>query len=107
MALPVVSWRVGADNVLELVGLTNTLDDSHPEDATVTVTVRNRAGVVVTGLNAAPAAHVPGTTGVDVAYRLYVDDAVTPIKGIYKAEAVATRSGVTGREFAIITVEED
>lgn len=108
MALPVVSWRVGADNKLEIVGLQNTLDDSYPADATVTVTVRTRAGVAVTGLNAVAMAYVAGTTGADTTYRtLAATAAVTPPRGLYKAEAIATRSGVTGREYATILVEED
>lgn len=114
----VVSWRVGADNKLEAVGLTNTLDATNPADATVTVTVRNRAGAIVTGLNAVPATHVPGTSGplvLDAAgnyvsgvmYRtLAPTAAVTPPVGLYEAETVATRAGLTGREYARITVEK-
>lgn len=103
----VVSWRVGADNKLDLVGLTNTLDLTNPADATVTVTVRNRAGVVVTGLNAVPAAYVAGTTGAATTYRtLAATAAVTPPVGLYEAEAIATRAGVTGREYATISVEK-
>lgn len=98
----VVSWRVGADNKLDVVGLTNTLDSTNPTDATVTVTVRNRAGAIVTGLNAVPATYVPGTT----AYRLLVDDTVTPPIGQYEAEATATRAGVVGKEYATILVEK-
>lgn len=106
--MDVVSWRVGADNKLEVVGLTNTLDATNPADATVTATVRTRAGVIVTGLNAVPMTHVPGTTGPLTTYRsLAATAAVTPAIGLYKAEAIATRSGITGREFCIITVEED
>lgn len=105
--MEVVSWRVGADNKLEIVGLQNTLDDTNPTDATITVTVRNKkTGAIVTGLNAVPATYVSGT-GVNTIYRLVADDSVVPPIGLYKAEAVATRSGVTGREFCIITVEED
>lgn len=104
--MEVVSWRVGADNKLSIVGLTNTLDATNPADATVTVTVRNRVGTIVTGLNAQPAAYVAGTAGVLTEYRLLVDDAVTPPIGQYKAEAIATRAGVTGREYATILVEE-
>lgn len=107
MSLPVVSWRVAADNKLEFVGITNTLDGSHPADATVTVTVRNRAGTIVTGLNAVAAAYVGGTTGVDTTYRtLAATAAVTPPIGQYEAEAIATRAGVTGREYATILVEK-
>lgn len=120
MALNVVSWRVAADNKLEIVGLENTLDLTHPADATVVVTVRNKkTGAIITGLNAVTAAYVAGTSGplvLDAAgnyvsgvmYRtLAATAAVTPPIGLYKAEALATRSGVTGREFCIITVEED
>lgn len=107
MALAVVRWRVGADNKLEVVGLTNTLDATNPADATVTATVRTRAGVIVTGLNAVPMTHVPGTTGLTTTYRtLAPTAAVTPPRGQYKAEAIATRAGITGREFATILVEE-
>lgn len=108
MALDVVSWRVGADNKLEVIGLTNTLDGTNPADATVTATVRTRAGVIVTGLNAVAMTHVAGTAGLLTTYRtLAATAAVTPPIGLYKAEAIATRSGVTGREFCTITVEED
>lgn len=108
MALPVLSWRVGADNKLEIVGLTNTLDGTNPADATVTATVRTRASVIVTGLNAVPMTHVAGTSGLTTTYRtLAPTAAVTPPKGLYKAEVIATRSGVTGREYATILVEED
>lgn len=107
MALPVISWRFGADNKMEIVGLTNTLDATNPADATVTATVRTRAGVIVTGLNAVPMAYVAGTTGPLTAYRtLAATAAVTPARGQYKAEVIATRAGVTGREFANILVEE-
>lgn len=118
MSLPVVSWRVSADNKLELVGIKNTLDNTNPVDATVNVTVRNRAGTIVTGLNAVAAAYVAGTTGplvVDAAgnyvsgvkYRtLAATAAVTPPVGLYEAEVVATRAGVTGREYAIVSVEK-
>ena len=104
--LDTVSWRVGADNKLE-VGIQNTLDLTWPTDATVTVTVRTRAGVVVTGLNAVPMTYVAGTSGSLTRYRtLAATAAVTPPRGLYKAEAIATRAGVTGREFATILVEE-
>lgn len=118
MALRVVSWRAGADNKLEIVGLENTLNDTNPTDATVTVTVRNRTGAIVTGLNAVAAAYVAGTSGplvLDAAgnyvsgvmYRtLAATAAVTPPIGQYKADATATRSGVTGREYVTILVEE-
>lgn len=102
----VVSWRVGADNKLSVIGLTNTLTATNPTDATVTITVRTRTGAIVTGLNAQPAAYVAGTTGPLTEYRLLVDDSVTPPIGLYEAEAIATRSGVTGREYATITVEK-
>ena len=107
MSLPVVSWRVAADNKLDVVGLTNTLDLTNPNDAAVTVTVRNRAGAIVAGLNAVPATWVPGTTGADVRYRtLAATAAVTPPVGLYEAEAIATWAGITGREYATITVEK-
>lgn len=118
MSLPVVSWRVAADNKLEFVGLTNTLDLTNPTDATVTVTVRTRAGGIVAGLNAVAAAYVAGTTGplvLDAAgnyvsgvkYRtLAATAAVTPAIGQYEAEAIATRAGITGREYATILVEK-
>lgn len=107
MALRVIRWRNGADNKLELVGIQNTLDDSYPADAAVTATVRTRAGVIVTGLNAVAMTYVAGTTGADTTYRtLAATAAVTPPRGQYKAEAIATRAGVTGREFATILVEE-
>lgn len=107
MSLPVVSWRVAADNKLNIVGLTNTLDGTNPADATVTVTVRNRAGAIVAGLNAVAAAYVAGTTGPLTTYRtLAPTAAVTPPIGLYEAEVIATRAGITGREYAKITVEK-
>lgn len=107
MSLPVISWRVGADNKLEAIGLTNTLDATNPTDAVVTATVRNRAGAIVTGLNAVPMAYVAGTTGPLVTYRtLAATAAVTPPLGLYEAQITATRAGVTGQAFAVITVEK-
>lgn len=110
MTRPVVSWRVAADNRLDAVGVTNTLDLTNPADATVTVTVRkgaNGSGPIVTGLNAIPATYVPGTTGPNVTYRtLAATAAVTPPIGFYEAEIVATKGGVTGREFATINVKK-
>ena len=101
MSLPVIKWRVGADNYLDVTALTNTLDGTSPTDATVTVTVRDKTRTIVTGLNAQPAPYVP-----DTGYRLLVDDTTTPPIGLYEAEAVATKGGVTGREYAVITVEK-
>lgn len=103
----VVSWRVGADNKLEVVGLTNTLDLTNPADATVTATVRNRAGAIVTGLNAVAMTYVAGTTGLLTTYRtLAATAAVTPPLGQYEAEAIAIRAGITGREYVKILVEK-
>lgn len=104
MALPVVSWRVGADNKLEMTPR-NTNDGAYPIDATITVTVRNRAGTALTGLTNVSAPYVSGT-GPDTIYRMSADDSVVPPIGLYKAEAIATRAGVTGREYCIITVEQ-
>lgn len=107
MALRVVSWRVGANNKLDIKGLTPDDGATYPTDATVTVTVRNRARAIVAGLNAVPATYLAGTTGVDTTYRaLAATAAVTPPIGLYEAEAIATRAGVTGREYAVITVEK-
>lgn len=107
MSLPVVSWRVAADNKLEAVGLQNTLDLTNPADATVTATVRNRVGAIVTGLNAVPMAYVAGTTGTGVTYRtLAATAAVTPPIGLYEGQITAVRAGVTGQEFCTITVEK-
>lgn len=103
--MSVVSWRVGADNKLDIVGLQNTIDDTYPTDATITVTVRNKLGVALTGLTNVSAPYVSGT-GAATIYRLVADDSVVPPIGLYKAEAVVTRAGVTGREFATITVEQ-
>jgi len=104
--MDVVSWQKGADNKLEIVGLTNTLDGTNPADATVSVIVRTRAGVPVTGLNGVAMSYVAGTTGANVTYRLTADDSVVPPIGLYEAEATATRAGVTGKKFAVITVEK-
>lgn len=104
--MDVVSWRVGADNKLEIVGLTNTLDGTTPADATVNVTVRNRAGAALAGLTNVSAAYVAGTTGPNTTYRMLADDSVIPPIGLYEAEATATRAGVTGKKFATITVEK-
>lgn len=113
----VVSWRVAADNKLEVTPR-NTIDLTNPTDATVSVTVRNRANVVVTGLNAVPATYVSGTSGplvLDAAgnyvsgvlYRtLAATAAVTPPIGIYEAQVTTTRAGIIGQEFVQITVEK-
>lgn len=105
MAIPVVSWRVGADNKLDFHGPLNTLNDTYYTDATITVTVRDKNGVALTGLTAVAAPYVSGT-GTATLYRLVADDSVVPPRGLYKAEAIATRSGVTGREYCTILVEE-
>jgi len=107
MTLRVVSWRVAANNKLDIKGVTSDDGATYPTDATVTVTVMNRAGAIVAGLNAVPATYLAGTTGADTTYRtLAATAAVTPPRGQYKAEVIATRAGVTGREFAVILVEE-
>lgn len=106
MSLPVVSWRVGADNDLFVKGATSDNGVTYPTDAAVTVTVRNRAGTPVTGLNGVTASYVAGTTGPDTAYKVHIDDLVTPPIGQYKAESIATKAGIVGREYAIILVEE-
>lgn len=116
--MKVVSWRVGADNELESWGLSNTVTGTNPTDATVTATVRNRAGSVVAGLNAVAMAYVAGTTGPlvtdatgnyvsGVKYRtLAPTAAVTPPIGLYEAQVTATRAGIIGQEFVTISVEK-
>lgn len=105
ITIPVVSWRVGAHNKLDFHGPLNTLNDTYYTDATITVTVRNRAGVALAGLTNVAAPYVSGT-GADTLYRMVAVDTVVPPLGLYKAEAIATRAGVTGREYATILVEE-
>lgn len=104
MAIPVVSWDVGADNKLEM-NVLNSNDGTYPTDATITVTVRNKLGVALTGLTNVAAPYVSGT-GAAVIYRMPADDSVVPPIGLYKAEATITRAGITGRKYATITVEE-
>lgn len=107
MTLRVVSWRVGANNKLDVKGVTPDDGATYPTDATVTVTVRNRAGAIVTGLNAVSATYLAGTTGADTTYRtLAATSTVTPPIGQYEAESIATKSGVVGREYATILVEK-
>lgn len=106
MSLAVVSWRVAADNDLYVKGPTSDNGATYPTDAVVTVTVRNRAGTIVTGLNAVSATYVPGTTGPDTAYKVHATAAVTPPIGLYEAESIATKAGIVGREYAVITVEK-
>ena len=100
----VVSWREAADNKLEITPQ-NTNDLSYPIDATIVVTVRNRAGVALTGLTNVAAPYVSGT-GANAIYRMPAPASVVPPVGLYEAQATATRAGITGQEFVTITVEK-
>lgn len=102
--MDVVSWEVGADNQLDLTPRFRA-DGSYPVDATITLTVRNRAGIALTGLTNVAVPYLSGT-GAETIYRLTADDSVVPPVGLYEAQATITRAGVTGRKYATITVEK-
>lgn len=102
--MEVVSWTVAANNKLDITPQ-NTIDLSYPIDATVTVTVRNRAGTALTGLTNVAAPYVSGT-GAATIYRLSAAANVVPPLGIYEAQATTTRAGVIGQKFVKILVEK-
>lgn len=99
-----VSWIVAADNKLEITPR-NTNDQTYPIDATVTVTVRNKAGTPLAGLTNIPAPYVSGT-GPDAIYRMPAPAAVMPPGGLYEAQVTATSAGITGQKFLKILVEK-
>lgn len=105
MAVPVISWIVDSDNKLDIVGV-KTAAGLYPTDATVVVTVRNRAGTALTGLTNVAAVYVAGTTGVDTIYRMPAALAVVPPIGLYKAKATVTKDSVVLSKHAVITVEQ-
>lgn len=104
-----VYFDVGADNFLQVGGneedvLMNVLTDETPEDATVIVTIKNRAGTVVAGVEDFPMDHVVGTTGELTAYRAIIDDTIEMPVGDYTAIVTAEKSGVKGVKYVPITV---
>lgn len=98
-----IIWSYGSDNFLTLghddltdegEALFNVLDETYPEDATVTATIKNKAGTVVTGASAVSMPHVATTTGENTLYRALFDDTLTMPVGQYEAIVTATKSGV-------------
>lgn len=97
-----IRWTPNSTNYLVLgyddetedgEALRNVLDDTYPEDATVTVTVKNRLGTAVTGATNLTMSHVAGTTGDGTQYRAEVPHTVSLPVGNYTAVALAIKSG--------------
>jgi len=83
---------IGNDNLLEVSGLQNALNDSYINDATVTVTLTNQAGDAVSG-QAFPLTlnYVTDSNGV---YRATLEDALALTEGaIYTAKITADAGG--------------
>jgi hypothetical protein len=98
-----IIWSYGSDNFLTLghddltdegEALFNVLDETYPEDATVTATIKNKAGTNVTGAVGISMPHVVGTTGEDTLYRALFDDTLTMPVGQYEATVTAVKAGV-------------
>lgn len=103
--LDVVSFHVDADNDLDL-NLRLRSDGSYPDDATVTVTIRDKNGTAITGATNLPMTHVVGTTGSGTIYRASIPSTVPMPIGLYEAKATATKSGLVESKHAVITVEK-
>lgn len=109
-------FHVGADNYLQLGGvdengdpvgaLRNRITGEYPTDATVTATIRTRAGAVVAGSLNLPMPYVAGTTGTTTAYRGYVQDTLPLPIGLYEATVTATKDGIVESFRVPITVEK-
>lgn len=102
-----IRWSVNSTNYITLgyddltedgEALQNVLDESYPEDATVTVTVKDRTGASVTGATNLTMDHVENTSGADTQYRATIPHTANLEVGTYKAVATATKAGVT-KEF--------
>ena len=98
-----IEWSLDSTNYL-LLGrddrtddgepLFNVFTEEYPEDATVTVTVKDKYGTNVTGLVAQTMSHVATTTGEGTQYRLQVSHTLIPAAGEYTAVATATVDGL-------------
>lgn len=104
-----VYFDYGADNYLRVGGdeedvLMNVLTDETPEDATVTASIKTKAGAAVSGATSLSLTHDSGTTGELTSYTAVVPASVAMPVGDYVATVTATKSGVTGKKFVPITV---
>lgn len=83
-AATIETLTVGADNVIELVGVTNRTTGLVIADATITLTLRDEDGVAVTGVDGVTMTPVGASPG---DYRYTVEDDVALIEGcFYEAE---------------------
>ena len=98
-----IIWAFNSDNYLTLgrddltdegEALYNVIDSTYPEDATVTATIKDKSGTIVTGTLNTSMPHVATTTGEDTQYRGLFADTLTMPVGQYEAIVTATKSGV-------------
>ena len=98
-----IEWAINSTNHITLgrddrtddgEPLFNVIAEEYPEDAVVTVTVKDKYGQAVSGATALTMAHVVGTTGEDTIYRVQVPHTVTLAIGKYVAVATATVDGL-------------
>ena len=98
-----IIWALGSDNFLMLgrddltdqgEALYNVIDLTYPEDATVTATIKDKSGTVVTGTLNTSMPHVATTTGEDTQYRGLFQDTLSMPVGEYVGIVTAVKSGV-------------
>jgi hypothetical protein len=90
------SMIAGSTNVVELVGLQDTVTGLYPEDATVTCDILSN-GVALAGAAGLAMPHVNGTTGADATYRGTVPATVALVVGkVYARRITAVGAGGTG-----------
>lgn len=99
-----VVWHLNSDNYLKLEGLLNEITGDYPVDATVTLTLKTRAGANVVGVVDLPVAYISGT-GEASLYRVMAEDTVTIPVGSYTGVVTAVKSGVKETFYVPITME--
>jgi hypothetical protein len=104
-----ITWNIASDNYLQIPGedeipLQNVITGDYPEDATVTLTIKDKAGANVSGAVNLPMPHVSGTTGDQTKYRVIVPAGTPPKLGHYTGTITAVADGVTGTFYREIVV---
>ncbi len=98
-----ITWYFNSDNYLHLNGLQNELTGEFPITATVTMTLKTKAGVSVTGATNLPVTYIEGTDEESI-YRVILPTSVTIPVGYYTGIVTVTHGGRTRNIYNAITV---